>query len=112
MASEKSMARIIAADQASENMDNLLIRLKSGREHFVLEENGEEVAAIISISEYRVLMQEYEQVEARQRRLQQFREAARSIGEAVENSGLSEEEIMADLEKVKKEVYREYYGND
>jgi hypothetical protein len=30
----------------------------------------------------------------------------------VQNSGLSEEDIMANLEQAKKEVYREYYGDD
>jgi PHD/YefM family antitoxin component YafN of YafNO toxin-antitoxin module len=110
LASDKSMPRIIAAHQAFEEMNNLLIRLKSGREHFVLEEDGEEVAAILSISEYRALMQERERLEDQQHRLKQFRDSARSIGEAVANSGLSEAEIIADLEQTKKEVYQEYYG--
>jgi PHD/YefM family antitoxin component YafN of YafNO toxin-antitoxin module len=110
LASEQSMPRTIAAHQASGDMNNLLIRLKSGKEHFVLEEASEEVAVILSISEYRALMQERERLEDQQHRLKQFWEAARSIGQAVKSSGLSEEEIMADLEEAKKEVYQEYYG--
>ena len=112
MASEKSMPRTIGVNQASKNMDNLVTRIKSGREHFVLEEDGQEVAAIISISEYRAMMHEKEQQEDRQRRVQQFRQAARAIGAAVEKSGLSEDEIMAELEKAKQETYQEYYGDD
>jgi PHD/YefM family antitoxin component YafN of YafNO toxin-antitoxin module len=112
LASEKSMARVITTDQVSEDMNALLGRVKSGREHFVLKDDGEEVAVIISISEYHELMHEREQSEDQERRLKQFRQAARAIGEAVEQSDLSEEEVMAELEKDKQEVYREYYGDD
>ncbi len=46
----------------------------------------------------------------KKRRIKQFGEAARAIGQAVEQSGLSEAEIMAQLEEAKAQVYREYYG--
>jgi hypothetical protein len=108
MTSETSQERTVPADLVSEEMLSLLQRVKSGAEHFVLEENGEAVAAIISITEYRTLMQERD----RQQRLQEFRQAARSIGKAVQESGLSEAEIMADLDRAKQEVYREYYGDE
>jgi PHD/YefM family antitoxin component YafN of YafNO toxin-antitoxin module len=112
LASEKSTASTISANQASEDMHNLLSRIKSGREHFVLEENGQAVAALISMTEYQALLDEHEQSAERQQRLNQFRETARAIGEAVQNSGLSEADVMADLEEAKQEIYREYYGDD
>ncbi len=111
MASEKSMPRTIDVNQASKNMDSLVTRIKSGREHFVLEEDGQEVAAIISISEYRDLMHEREQSQDRQRRLKQFREATRAIGEEIEQSGLSEDELMAHVEKVRQRMHDQGYDN-
>jgi PHD/YefM family antitoxin component YafN of YafNO toxin-antitoxin module len=111
LASEKSMPRTIGVNQASQEMDNLVTRIKSGREHFVLEEDGQEVAAIISISEYRDLMHEREQAQDRQRRLKQFREATRAIGEEIEQSGLSEDELMAHVEKVRQRMHDQGYDN-
>ena len=78
----------------------------------MLEENGQAVAALISMTEYQALLDEHEQSAERQQRLNQFRETARAIGEAVQNSGLSEADVMADLEEAKQEIYREYYGDD
>lgn len=45
-------------------------------------------------------------------RLAQFRAAARTIGAEVAKSGLSEEELMAELEQDKAAAFREYYSGD
>lgn len=47
--------------------------------------------------------------ERREERLKQFRQLARDIGKEIEQRGLTEEEVMAELEKDKEQVYREYY---
>lgn len=56
------------------------------------------------------LPQREEYKQDKQRRLKQFREATRAIGEAVAKSGLSEEEIMEQLEDTKREVFEKTYG--
>src|SRR5258708_5016673 len=110
MSSQKSMQVTIPANQA--NYPDLIHRANSGKEHFIVEEEGKPVAAIISKQEYDDLMQEHEAYEQdKQARLKRFREAARAIGKAVEESGLTEKQVMEELEKDKEEVFRQYYGN-
>ena len=50
---------------------------------------------------------------ARQRResLAAFNEFARNLGEEVERRGLTEEELLADLEETKREVFEERYNS-
>lgn len=106
------MAVTIPATIAHRKFGELVKRAFSGKEHFIVEKEGLPVVAIISMREYEDLMREREQHEQdKQRRLKQFREATRAIGEAVERTGLTEEEIMAELEEAKEEVYQEYYGS-
>jgi hypothetical protein len=52
---------------------------------------------------------EYEQL-LRYKRLAVFNEFTRQFGQAVETRGLSEEELIADLEETKREVFAEQYG--
>lgn len=52
---------------------------------------------------------EYEQL-LRYKRLAIFNEFTRQFGQEVETRGLTEEELMADLEKTKREVFAEQYG--
>jgi len=49
--------------------------------------------------------------ESRDERLKRFRQAARAIGEEVERRGLTEEEVLAQLEETREEVYQKHYGN-
>ena len=112
MAARKSMPVTISASQVHRKFGDLIRRAFSGKEHFIVEKDGLPVVVILSMAEYQELMEEHERQEQdKQRRLKQFREAARAIGEEVEKSGLSEEEIMARLEETKRQVYQEYYGD-
>ena len=113
MASEKSTPVIIPATQAHRKFGDLIRRVYSGKEHFVVEKDGLPVAAIISVQEYEALMEERDQWEQdRQARLKQFQETARAMGEEIARLGLTEEEVMAALEKTKAEVYQDYYGSN
>ena|SRR5258708_2922058 len=110
MSSQKSMPVTVPANQA--NFTDLIHRATSGKEHFIVEEEGKPVVAIISKQEYDDLMQDHEAYEQdKQVRLKKFREAARSIGKAIEESGMTEEQLMEELEKDKEAVYQKYYGN-
>ncbi len=44
-------------------------------------------------------------------RRKKFEEIARRIGEEMEHRGLSEEEVFAELEQIKQDVYNERYGS-
>ena len=52
---------------------------------------------------------EYEQL-LRYKRLALFDQFTRQIGQEVEKRGLTEEELMTDLEESKREVFEEQYG--
>jgi hypothetical protein len=52
---------------------------------------------------------EYEQL-LRYKRLALFDEFTRELGKEIEKRGLTEEELMADLEETKREVFEERYG--
>lgn len=103
----------IPATDVHRKFSDLIRRAFSGKEHFIVEKEGLPVVVILSMVEYQELMQEREQYEQdKQRRLERFREAARAIGQAVEQSGLSEEELIEQLEEDKAQVYKEYYGGE
>lgn len=107
MSAQKSMPVTIPATQAHRQFGDLLRRAFSGEEHFIVEKDGLPVVAIVSMAEYAELMKERDQ---REKRLEQFRQLARDMGAEIERRGLSEEEVMAELEKDKQRVYQEYYG--
>lgn len=106
MAREKSTPVTIPATQAHRHFGDLIRRVFSGKEHFVVEKDGLPVAAIISMDEYEKLTDEQE----KQARLKQFQEAARSIGEEIERLGLTEEELMAKVEETRQHLHEERYG--
>lgn len=108
MPSQKSMPVTIPATKAHRNFGDLIRRTYSGREHFVVEKDGLPVVAIISIAEYEELMRERERQE---KRVKRFEKLAREIGAEFERQGITEEQLMADMKKVRKQVYQEFYGD-
>lgn len=97
----------ISSTHVQRNFGDVVRRVYSGEEHFVVERDGLPVAAIISMAEYDELMKEIEQ---REKRVQRFGEVAQALGKAVEESGLSEEEVMEKLEQAREELYQKGYG--
>lgn len=113
MPAQKSMPVTIPATTAHRQFGNLIKRAFSGKEHFIVEKEGLPVVAIISMREYEELMNDREEQEQdKQRRVKQFEEAARAIGEEVERLGLTEEQVMELLEKTRQEVFERHYGLD
>lgn len=112
MTSRSSLPITIPATTAHRQFGNLIKRVFSGNEHFIVEKDGLPVAAILSMAEYQELMQERQRHEQdKQERLKKFREATRAIGEAIERTGLTEDEVMAKLEETRQRLYEENYGN-
>ena len=54
--------------------------------------------------------EEYEEL-LRYKKLAAFNSFTQALGKEVENQGLTEEELMADLEQSKREVFEEEYGS-
>jgi len=109
MSARKSSPVVIPATQAHRHFGDVVRRAFSGKEHFIGEKDGLPVVVIISMAEYEELSQEKEEQE-RVERVKEFEKIAREFGEEIERRGLTEEEVMAELEKVREEVYQEYYG--
>jgi prevent-host-death family protein len=105
---EKSMPVTIPATQAHRQLGELIRRVYSGKEHFVVEKDGLPVAALISITEYEQFLHELEQ---RQKRLKRFQENAKAIGEEVQRRALTEDDIEAQVEAVREQLYQEHYGD-
>jgi prevent-host-death family protein len=97
----------IPATQAHRQLGELIRRVHSGKEHFVVEKDGLPVAALISINEYQQLMQEREQ---REERLKRFQETAKAIGKEFEKRGITEEQMGAQLEEIRQQLFDERYG--
>ncbi|MEZ4672592.1 MAG: type II toxin-antitoxin system prevent-host-death family antitoxin [Anaerolineae bacterium] len=108
MTTKNSIAVTIPATTAQRQFGDLIRRTYSGKEHFIVEKDGLPVVVILSLAEYEQLMSEHKE---RRRRLNIFQSSARTIGEEVERQGLSEEEMEAELEESKRQVYEKHYGS-
>ena len=80
----------------------MIRRIRQRREHAIVQKSGASVAVLLPMGEYEQLL--------RYRRLILFDRLTRELGERVERSGLSENELMAELEKTNQEVVREKYA--
>lgn len=111
MAIQEAKRAVVRATEAHRNFGDLLKRVFSGREHLIIERDGLPVAAMLPIAEYEALMQEHaEREQDVQRRLKQFRQAAREIGEEFERLGITEEQMMEIVDQTRQELYDSHYG--
>lgn len=94
--------RIITATEMRRNFSAVVQRLRKRREHAIIQSGGAPVAVLLSIPEYEQLL--------RYKRLMVFDKFTQEFGQEVERRGLSEEEMMKDLEEAKREVFQEQYG--
>lgn len=109
MSEKRSMPVTIPATKAHRNFGELVRRAYSGMEHFIVEKDGLPVIALIPISEYQELMKERQR---REERLERFRENTQAIGEALEEKGITQEQMMDAMEDIRQEVFREHYGKN
>ena len=92
----------ITASELQRTSGSVLKRVAVGKEHVVIERAGYPVAVILSYPEYETLM--------RERALAIHRDLVITLGQEAERQGLTEEQLMAELEDVKRQVYEETYG--
>ena len=94
--------RVITATEMRRNFSAVVRRLRKRHEHAIIQSSGAPIAVLLSVAEYEQLL--------RYKRLMVFDKFTREFGQEVERRGLSEEQLMAELEETKREVFREQYG--
>ena len=100
---QNNLQRTITATELRRNFSLVIQRLRQRREHTVIKSGGAPVAVILS-------MAEYERLVARRLAKAAFEDFARNLGREVEKSGLTEEQLLEELEVTKREVFEERYG--
>jgi PHD/YefM family antitoxin component YafN of YafNO toxin-antitoxin module len=80
----------------------ILKRVVIGKEHLIVERDGYPVAVMVSYPEYEQMM--------RERSLATHRELVQTLGDEAERRGITEEQLMTELEEIRKAVYQETYG--
>jgi prevent-host-death family protein len=104
MSERKKRAKLntIPATQARIHFGELLKRVYMDGEHLTIEKDGLPIATLLSHAEYEQLR--------RSAALRELEELNRAANRAAQAQGLTEEQALADLQQIKKEVYEERYG--
>lgn len=93
---------VVKASELQRASGKLLKRAALGQEHLVVERDGYPVAVMMSYQEYEQLMRERVAVV--------HRDLVIALGQELERQGLTEEQLMLQLEASKRKVYEERYG--
>jgi prevent-host-death family protein len=98
----KSAVTTVPATEVRQHFGEMLRRVYRDKEQLVVEKDGLPIAAIVSHAEF----EEYRRMKA----VALLDKLGRSVGEEMKAKGLSEEQVLADLETTQKEVFAEKYG--
>jgi prevent-host-death family protein len=101
---EKEMAKqaVITATEAHRAFGKLLKRVYGSDEHLIVEREGFRVAVIMSYQEYENLR--------RQQATAAFEQFSRELGKEVDRQGITEEQLLEELEQDRQALYQEKYG--
>jgi prevent-host-death family protein len=99
---EKRLAQTIPATKARIHFGELLKRVYKNGEHLTIEKDGLPIATLLSHTEYEQLM--------RLAALRELDGLNRSVHREMRAKGITEEQALADLKKIKQEVFEEKYG--
>ena len=103
MTKHTSNSFVFTITEVRRNLTAIMRKIRRKREPIIIQRGGESIAVLLSMAEYERLL--------RYQRLAAFNKLARKIGRDVENSGLTEEQLMEELEETKWEIFREKYGD-
>lgn len=98
-----SMKTVIGATEVRNQFGKLLKEVYRGEKHFVVEKSGIPVAALIGMREY----EEFRRWLAKKLHHQLGRE----LGAEFKRQGLTEEQLIEDMEEDRKAVYQQQYGS-
>ena len=99
---KRAKLKTIPATQARIHFGELLKRVYKDGEHLTIEKDGLPVATLLSHAEYEQLR--------RAAAVRELEELNRAVNREMLAKGITEEQALADLERVKKQVYEEKYG--
>lgn len=99
---KRTHAHTIPATKARIHFGELLKRVYKNGEHLTIEKDGLPVAILLSHAEYEQLR--------RSAALRELEELNQSVNRAMQAQGITEEQALADLGRIKKEVLAEKYG--
>ncbi len=85
--------RTVTAAEIQSSFPAVVERLRQRREHTMIQSSGVRVAVLLPVAEYEQLL--------RCQRLVAFDRFSRAVGREVERRGLSEEELMSELEAIR-----------
>ncbi len=93
---------VISATEGHRSFGKLLRRVFRSDEHLVVERDGFPVAVLMSYDEYEKL--------SRQGSVAAFERFSQELGRQIERQGLTEEDVLEELKKARRQVYEEEYG--
>ncbi len=94
------MPATITATEAKNRFGEVIRRVYKNGETLIVERGGLPVMAIVPMQEYQVSREQY------------FVGLSRQLGRVAERQGLTEDQLLQELEEDKQAVYRETYGAD
>lgn len=94
---------VVHMTELHRQLSQIIRQVALSDKHYIVEKGGLPVAALLPMSEYERLV--------RDSKLKDFEHHARKLGEEAKRRGITEEQLLAELEETKKEVYQEMYGD-
>ena len=94
---------IVTASELQRSSGKVLRRVAQDNQHLIVERDGYRVAAMVPYPEYEALM--------RLRASAAHRQLVRSLGARAEQQGLTEKDLLAEVEAAKRQVHAERYRN-
>ena len=99
---QKETTNVLSATEARIHFGDVIKRAYLKGEHLVVERDGIPVVVILSVPEYKQLI--------RQAKLARFERLSLAAGLEAERQGLTEDELEAEIEEIKEQLYQETYG--
>jgi prevent-host-death family protein len=94
------MLATITATEAKNHFGEVIRRVYKNGETLIVERGGLPVVVIMPVHNYQATSEQY------------FVRFSRQLGRVAERQGLTEEQLLRELEKDKQVVYQEIYGAD
>ncbi len=100
---KKTVVKTIAATKARIRFGDILKRVHSGREQFIVEKDGLEVAAILGRQDY----EQYRRLLA----LHELETLNKAVNREMQSRGITEEQALSELRGTSSQVVAERYGH-
>ena len=94
---------VIKASEGHRAFGKLLRQVYRSDDRLIVERDGFPVAVLMSYQEYEKMR--------RDQALEAFERFSRPLGREVEEQGLSEEQLLAQLKESRQEVFKQQYGS-